>query len=57
MWSLNSNSKIPTAELNYSEISKMMRINVDILMKELTDHCDKEIKRFKEEINECDHWK
>ena len=34
----------------YLEISKYMKQNVDILKKELSDHIDSEIERFKIEI-------
>lgn len=35
------------------EVSKFMRINVDILKEEITSHIDKELKRFKDEIQRC----
>lgn len=34
---------------NFQNISTLMRINVEILKKEITDHVDKELKRFKDE--------
>jgi len=40
--------KIPEGIPTFEETSKQMRINVDILKKEFTDHVDKEIKRFRE---------
>ncbi len=42
--------KIPENSPTFQEISTQMRINVDILKKEISDHCDKEIERFKNEI-------
>jgi hypothetical protein len=36
-------SKIPQNTPTFEEVSKQMRINVDILKKELSDHVDKEI--------------
>ncbi len=31
------------------EIAKQMRINADCIMKQITDHINEELKRFKEE--------
>lgn len=46
----NEKIRIPDYIIDYREISKFMKINVDILKKELTEHIDKEIERFKMEI-------
>lgn len=40
-------SKIPNIEPTFKEISEQMRINADILMKEITEHANKEIERIK----------
>jgi len=42
--------KIPEYTPTFEEISILMRINADFLKKEISDHCDLEIKRFKNEI-------
>ena len=41
------NPKIPEYTPTFEEIGKQMRINVDILKQEITDHVDKEIARLK----------
>lgn len=41
---------IPDNPLNYIQITQQMKINVEILKKELSDHVDNEIERFKKEI-------
>ncbi len=41
---------IPDCKPSYEEISKQMRINFDILKQEITDHIDKELKRFRQEL-------
>jgi len=38
---------IPEYIPTFEEVSKQMRINVDILKQEITDHVDKEIERLK----------
>jgi hypothetical protein len=43
---------IPDCKPAPHEIAKQMRLNADIVMKEITDHVDKEIVRFKKGINE-----
>lgn len=45
-------SKIPKCTPTFQEISKQMRINQEIIMKEITEHVDKEILRLKAAINE-----
>lgn len=40
--------KIPEYEPSFTELSKQMRINADIVMKEISEHVDKEIKRLKD---------
>ncbi len=45
-------SNIPQFTPTFEEISKQMRINQKIIMKEITEHVDKEIERFKKEL-EC----
>lgn len=40
---------IPDYEPTYEEITIQMRINADIIKKEISDHIDKEIERFKRE--------
>ena len=42
---------------SYKEISKQMRINADIIIKEISDHYDKEIERLKHKVcKKCDIW-
>lgn len=43
-------TSIPDCMPDHQEIAKQMRINADIIKKEITDHVDKEIKRFKQEM-------
>ena len=38
-------------EASPEDIAKQMRINADILMKEITDHIDVELKRFARTID------
>lgn len=38
---------IPNYISTFEEISKQMRINIDIIKQEITDHVDKEISRLK----------
>ncbi len=45
--------KIPVHTPTFEEISKQMRINIDILKEEITDHINKEIDRMKKE---CKAW-
>lgn len=40
---------IPNYNPSFTELSKLMRINADIIMKEISDHVDKEIERLKKE--------
>ena len=40
----------PSSSATPQEIAKQMRINVDILKYEITEYIDKEIERFKKEI-------
>lgn len=39
---------MPTYYLSFEEISKQMKINVDTLKKEISEHIDKEIERLKQ---------
>ncbi len=39
--------RIPLCTASPEEIAKQMRINADIIMKEISDHVDKELDRFK----------
>jgi len=41
---------IPEYIPTFKEISTQMRINIDFLKKEISDHCDSEIQRFKNQI-------
>ncbi len=43
---------IPDCNPTPYEIAKQMRLNADIIMKEISEHVDKEIVRFKKGINE-----
>jgi hypothetical protein len=41
---------LPEGYISPEEMSKQLRINVDILKKEFTDHIDAEIHRFKYQL-------
>lgn len=43
------NTPIPSYAPTFEEISNQMKINSEIVMKEISDHCDKEIEWFKRE--------
>lgn len=43
---------IPEYTPSFKEVSKQMRINADIIMKEISDHVDREIERFKQHLCE-----
>jgi hypothetical protein len=40
-------ANMPTYYPSFEEISKQMKINVEILKKEISEHIDKEIERLK----------
>ncbi len=40
-------TRIPEYSPTFEELSKQMRINADIIMKEISDHVDSELERFK----------
>ena len=42
--------KIPIAVVDPQQVSEFMRTNVDILKKEISDHVDREILRYKSEV-------
>ena len=42
---------IPQYTPTFEQVSKQMRINVDILKQEISDHVDKEIERLRKEID------
>lgn len=42
--------KIPDSYPLPEEINKFMKVNIEILKQDLTDHIDKEIKRFNDSI-------
>ena len=42
---------IPDCAPSANEIAKQMRLNADIIMEEITKHVDKELKRFKQEMD------
>lgn len=46
------NPKLPEYTPTFEEVSKQMRINQEIIMREITEHVDKEIARLKAAINE-----
>jgi hypothetical protein len=51
--------RIPTEEVDYREVARIMRINIDLLKKELTDHVDSELRRFEQSLDEFykeDEW-
>lgn len=43
---------IPSYTPTFEEISKQMKINQEIVMKEISEHVDKELERFRKEMNE-----
>lgn len=43
---------IPSSDIDYREVARLMRLNVEILKKELSDHVSMEIDRFHESIRE-----
>lgn len=45
---------IPDYNPSSYEIAKQLRLNADIVMKEITDHVDKEIKRLKQHYGNVD---
>jgi len=44
------NNTIPTYTPSFEDVSKQMRINLDVLKKEFSDHVDSEIERFNKNI-------
>lgn len=48
-------SKIPEYIPTFTEISNQLRINADCLMKEITEHADKEIERIKNGMIDARH--
>ena len=42
-------TEIPQCTPSFEDISKQMRINADIIIKEITEHVNKEIERMKSE--------
>ena len=45
-------ARYPDAGFDYTEIVRQMRINVDLLKQEITDHADAEISRMKNALEE-----
>lgn len=45
---------IPTANVDYREVARVMELNIKRLKEEITDHVNLEIKRFYSEISEED---
>ncbi len=37
---------IPSEHVDYREVARMMRINIDILKEEITEHVNMELERF-----------
>lgn len=48
----DQNHNIPNYPQTFEEISKQLSINAEIKMKEVTDHVDREIKRFNESLDQ-----
>lgn len=44
-------SRIPDFLPTFKEISEQMKINQEIVMKEISDHTNKELERFKNELD------
>ncbi len=42
---------LPIYQPSFEELSKHMRINQEIIMKEISNHVDKELKRFQNELS------
>ena len=42
---------VPSEPIDYKQVSKLMRQNVDILKREISVHIDLELERFKDEID------
>lgn len=42
---------IPDCAPSPNEVAQQMRFNADIIMEEITKHVDKELKRFKQEMD------
>jgi len=47
---MDYDKKTPAHIVDQGQVAKIMRINVDILKAEITEHVDKEIKRLNNEI-------
>lgn len=45
-------TSIPVYQPDFSEITRQMRINADILMREISDHANKEISRTRIELGD-----
>lgn len=45
-------TQIPQYSPTFEEISKQMKVNADIIIKEITCHVDKELKRFHTQLTE-----
>ncbi len=43
-------TKLPVYVPTFEEIASQMRLNADIIKKEITDHVNAEISRFKREV-------
>lgn len=43
--------KIPDPVIEPKELSKLLKINIDILKEDITNHINDELKRFANEIN------
>jgi hypothetical protein len=51
---MEARARIPDFAPAYREVAKQMRINVDILKKEISDHIDKELERLSKEMKVCE---
>lgn len=46
--------KIPSSDIDYRDVARLMRINIEILKKEITEHVNQELERFHNGMNEFD---
>lgn len=45
--------KIPNPTPSFEQVSKQMRINVDVLKEEITNHINAELERFNTELEKA----
>ncbi len=45
---------IPVKDVDYREVARVMRVNIDILKQEITEHVNMEIERFHNSISDIE---